>query len=292
MKRMSSVFREMLANPGIIHMPIAHDPLTARIAERVGFRAVNIGGYAFAASICIPEPFLSLEDLVSGARRIATAVSIPVTVDAGAGYGDPAHVVRTVREFERAGVAAIRIEDQVFPKRAHYHKGIEHLISAEIMCEKIRTALRARRDPEFVIGARTDAMRTDGYAEGIRRANLYLEAGAEFVLVFPNSVEEAQSAPREIKGLTAYVNSDGNRISRPIFSRQQLEAMGYKIGYESISAINTVAKATKDLFVRLKETGATGMEQAMSIPVRKEIEDTIGLDEYYQIEEATVERTG
>jgi len=289
-KKMSNVFREMLQKPGIIHAPIVYDPLTARIAERVGFRCLDLGGYALGASACIPEPLLSLEEVVQATRRITAAVNIPLMVDVGAGYGDPAFVTRTIREMELAGAAAIHIEDQVYPKRVHYHRGIEHVISAEEMCQKIRYALRARHDRDFVIAARTDAMITDGFAEGVRRANLYAEAGADMVMIFPNSVEEARQAPKEIDADLIFVNSEGNRLGRPIFPVQQLEAMGYKMVNDAISAINVAFKAVKELFIRLKETGATGMDQGVFLPIRREIEETIGLDAYYKIEEETVEK--
>ncbi|HEV2356878.1 MAG TPA: isocitrate lyase/PEP mutase family protein [bacterium] len=289
MTRSSTALRQLLKRPGIIHIPIAYDALTARIAERVGFQCINLGAYSLGASLCVPEPLLCLEDAVGAASRITAAVTIPLLIDAGAGYGEPAHIVRTVREFERAGVAGIRIEDQVFPKRVHYHKGIEHLVPPEVLCDKLRYALKARTDPDFLIGARTDAMLTYGFAEGIRRANLYLEAGADFVAVFPNNLEEARKAPREINGHVTYINSEGNRLGRPILPLSDLESMGYKMANDAISAINVAAKSVKDLFETLKRTGRTGMDQATFIPVRKEIEDTIGLDEYYRIEEETVE---
>src|SRR6266851_3009661 len=117
---MTAVFREMLELPGIIHAPIAYDPLSAKIAERVGFRALDIGGYALGASSCVPEPLLSLEEVAMATRRMT---------------------------------AAVHIEDQVFPKRVHYHKGQEHVIPAEEMCEKIRHAAKCRRDSGFVIAA-------------------------------------------------------------------------------------------------------------------------------------------
>jgi methylisocitrate lyase len=287
---MTTVFREMLHAPGIIHAPIAYDPLTARIAERVGFRCLDLGGYALGASSCISEPLLSLEEVLMATRRITAAVSIPLMVDGGAGYGDPVHVIRTVRELERAGAAAVHIEDQVFPKRALYHRGVEHLISADEMCQKIRTAIRARQDPEFVIAARTDAMRTDGFFEGVRRANLYVEAGADMVMIFPNTPEEARKAPGEIRAPLIFVNSEGNRLGRPIFPAGELQTMGYKMVNDAISAIAVVFQSVKDMFQRLHDTGRTGMDQAVFVGVRKEIEDTIGLEEYYQIEEQTVEK--
>jgi 2-methylisocitrate lyase-like PEP mutase family enzyme len=288
-KRMTTVFREMLQASGIIHAPIAYDPLTARIAEQVGFRCLDIGGYALGASSCVPEPLLSLEEVVTATRRMTAAVAIPVMVDGGAGYGDAAHVIRTVQELERAGAAAVHIEDQVYPKRIHYHKGVEHVIPAEEMCQKIRCAVRARRDPDFIIAARTDAMRTDGFAEGVRRANLYAEAGAEMVMLFPNTPEEARKAPAEVHAPLIYVNSEGNRLGRPIFAVGELETMGYKMVNDAISAITVMFKSVKELFSRLKETGRTGMDQAIFTGIRKEIEVTIGLEEYYRIEEQTVE---
>ena len=286
---MTTVFREMLRAPGIIHAPIAYDPLTARIAESVGFRCLDLGGYALGASSCVSEPLLSLEEVLAATRRITAAVAIPLMVDGGAGYGDPVHVIRTVRELERAGAAAVHIEDQVYPKRIHYHKGVEHVIPAGEMCQKIRYAARARRDPDFVIAARTDAMRTDGFAEGVRRANLYVKAGADMVMIFPNTMEEARKAPAEIRAPLIYVNSEGNRLGRPIFSAAELETMGYKMVNDAISAITVVFRSVKELFLRLKETGRTGMDQAVFVGIRKEIEDTIGLEEYYRIEEETVE---
>src|SRR6202022_2162380 len=217
MKAMTTVFREMLASPGIIHAPIAHDPLTAKIAERVGFRCLDLGVYARAASSCVPEPLRSWEEVMIAPRRITAAVNIPLMVDGGAGFGDPTYVIRTITELERAGAASVHIEDQVYPKRVHYHKGTEHVISAEEMCEKIQYAARARRDPDFVIAARTDAMRTHDYSEGIRRALLYVQAGADMVMIFPNTVKEALQAPRDVPAPLIYVNSEGNRLNRPIF---------------------------------------------------------------------------
>jgi methylisocitrate lyase len=287
MKRMTTVFREMLASPGIIHAPIAHDPLTAKIAERVGFRCLDLGGYALGASSCVPEPLLSLEEVMIATRRITAAVNL--MVDGGAGFGDPTYVIRTITELERSGAAAVHIEDQVYPKRVHYHKGIEHVISAEEMCEKIQYAVRARRDPDFVVAARTDAMRTHDYAEGIRRAKLYVEAGADMVMVFPNTAEEALRAPSEVKAPLIYVNSEGNRLGRPILGLQELEAAGYKMVNDAISAITVIYGSVYELFSRMKQTGRTGLDPAAAIKARKAIEDTMGLDEYYRIEAETVE---
>jgi 2-methylisocitrate lyase-like PEP mutase family enzyme len=289
-KRMTTVFRGMLSSTGIIHAPIVYDPLTAKIAERAGFQCLDLGGYALGASLCVPEPLLSLEEVAAATRRITAAVNIPVMVDGGAGYGEVAHVIRTVQELERAGAAAVHIEDQVFPKRAHYHKGIEHVISAEEMCEKIQYAVRARRDPDFVIAARTDAMRTHDFAEGVRRGNLYAEAGADMVMIFPNTTEEACAAPVQIHAPLIYVNSEGNRLERPILPLRELEHAGYKMVNDAISAISVMFQSVQELFVRLKDSGRSGLPQDVFRRIRKEVEDTIGLEEFYKVEEETVEK--
>lgn len=290
MKRTTELFREMLHNPGLIHAPIAYDALTARIAEQVGFRCLDLGGYALGASMCVPEPLISLEELCVATRRITAAVDIPLMVDGGAGYGDATHVVRCVQEIERAGAAAVHIEDQVYPKRVHYHRGIEHIISADEMCEKIRYATQARRDPDFVIAARTDAAITDGIEEAIRRANLYAEAGADMIMIFPSTIEDTRLAAQRIHAPAIYVNSEGNRLGRPILPIQELEQMGYKMVNDAISAINVAFTAVRELFIGLKQRGSTGLDQAVFKDVRKQIEDTIGLDKYYAIEEKTVEK--
>src|ERR1700730_896357 len=290
-KRMTTVFREMIKNPGIIDEAGAYDPVSARIAEWVGFRCVSMGGYAVGASLCVPEPILSLEDLAEVTRRMTAAVNIPLIVDAGAGYGEPAHVVNTVRVLDRAGAAGIHIDDQIYPKRFHYHMGVEHTIPLDAMLEKIRYAARARRDPDFVIIGRTDAMRTQNFAEGVRRANLFAEAGADYIHVYPNNLEEAKRAPKEVRAPLHYTISDGNAQGRVIFSTPELEQMGYKVVGHSAGAILPVFRVLKDMFVRMKQTGSAGLEPAVFVPLRKEIEEMIGLPEYYKIENETTEKS-
>jgi methylisocitrate lyase len=291
MERMTTRLRGLLARPGMIVAPACFDPLTARIAESVGFECIALGGYTLGSASAISEPLMTMTEVVDTARRIASAIDAPLIVDAATGFGDPLHVMRTVREFERAGVAAIHIEDQVFPKRAHYHRDyLEHTVSAEEMVDKVRFACQARQDPDFVIVARTDTMRTDGYDEGIRRARLYAEAGADMVMLFPNTAEEAARAPRDCPVPLIYVNSSGNRVGRPVYNTQDLERFGYKMDYDAIGTIIASFQATSAMLRRLKETGLTGLDPAEAIAGRKGIEDTIGMDAHYAVEEQTVER--
>jgi len=291
MERMTTRLRELMARPGLIVAPACFDPLTARIAAGLGFECIALGGYAFGSASAISEPRLTMTEMVDAARRITSVVEVPLIVDAATGFGDPLHVMRTVREFERAGVAAIHIEDQVFPKRAHYHRDYrEHTVAAEEMVDKVRFACSARQDPDFVIVARTDTMRTEGYDEGVRRARLYAEAGADMVMLFPNTAEEAARAPGDCPIPLIYVNSSGNRVGRPVYSTPDLERLGYKMAYDAIGATITSFQATSAMLRRLKETGLSGLDPAEAIAARKAIEDTIGLEEHYAVEEQTVER--
>src|SRR4051794_14401348 len=293
MESMTTRLRRLVAQPGLIVAPACFDPLTARIAASVGFECIALGGYAYGAASAISEPLLTMAEVVEAARRITAVVDVPLIVDAATGFGDPLHVMRAVREFERAGVAAIHIEDQVFPKRAHYHRDYrEHTVSAEEMVDKVRFACQARQAPDFAIIARTDTMRTEGYEEGIRRARLYAEAGADLVMLFPNTAEEAARAPGECPVPLVYVNSSGNRVGRPVYPTQELDRLGYKICYDAISVTIASYRATSALLRTLKETGLTGLDPDDAVAGRKAIEDTIGLEEHYAVEEQTVEWPG
>ena len=285
-------FRGLLRKDGIIVAPICYDPFTARLAERAGFECVAIGGYALGAHTCLTEPLLTLNDVVRASARVQAAVEVPVFVDAGAGYGEAINVWHTVRQLEATGIAGFHIEDQVYPKRAHYHRDYkEHVIDLGHMREKIRAAVEARRNSEFVICARTDAMRTAGFDEGVRRANAYAEAGADMVMIFPNSPDEARRAPREIRAPSIYVNSHGNRVGRPVLGVPELAEMGYKMVSYATATILSVYEAVRETFARLRQTGDAGLEHDRMIQARQGAEDLIGLPRLYEIEEQTTERS-
>ena len=288
MEHMTTVMRELMAGDEILVEPLVYDALSAKIAEGVGLKLVGIGGYALGASLSTTEPLMCLEDLVRVCRYVTAAIKIPLTVEAGAGFGEPLHVIRTIRQLEAAGVAAAFIEDQTYPKRAHYRKGVKHTIPAEDMVLKVKAAVGARRDPDFVVIARTDSARTESFAKRIRRANLYLEAGADMVFAYPNNEEEARRLPREIKGPVCINLSDANRWGRPIPSVQECQDMGYKLVSYSSATIMTAVKAAKALMETIKTTGCSGPDQSFFTGARKYVEDTIGLEEMYKIERETV----
>ena len=283
-------FRELMARPKFIPALGIWDPYTARVAESLGIECVHIGGYQLGTHYVTSEPLLTLTELAWTTKYVTSAVKIPVVVDAGAGYGEPLHVMRCVRELEKAGAAALHIEDQIYPKRVHYHKGVEHVIPRDEMVAKIKAAVAARSDPNFFIMGRTDSMRTDGFAEGVERANLYLEAGAEMVMIFPNTREEAIQAVKEIKGPLAYTNSEGNKLRRPLFSVQEFQDIGYKLSTYPTALLCPVTQTLKRVIKNMVTEGVSGNDPEEMIVWRKEVEDLIGLEEYYRIEADTVEK--
>jgi 2-methylisocitrate lyase-like PEP mutase family enzyme len=295
-KRMTTLLREMIKGPGIIAAPGIYDPISARIAESLGFRALDLPGSALGYAAGVMEPNLCLEDMAEATRRITSVVNIPVLVDVGAGFGEPAHVMRTVRLIENAGASGIHLEDQFYPKRFHYHVGMEHTISIEEMLEKIRYAVQARRDPDFVIVGRTDAFRTVSFAEGVRRSNLLLEAGADMIM--PSHVttgEQVKQLPHEIHGPLNWTHSSGRPGEAPVFSLKELEAMGGAKG--GFKLINYVAgpifaayKAIKDELTHLKDSGSPAMSYNVFAPIEKDIQEVCGLPKYVEIENATTEK--
>jgi methylisocitrate lyase len=215
---------------------------------------------------------------------------LPILVDVGTGYGDAIHVRHTVRTMQQAGAAGVQIDDQIYPKRAHYHKGIEHVVPAEEMLMRISAALAGRDGDDFVIVARTDALRTDGYDEAIRRARLYRKAGADMVLMFPNNDDEARRIPGELSGIPVYIgNSSGNRLGRGIYSLADLEEWGWKAVAQSILTVNVATSAVKKALEDLKSTGIPPEDATQMREIRHYIEHIIGLDELYEIERKTVE---
>jgi methylisocitrate lyase len=291
MTRAREDFRALLAGDEVIVQPAVHDAFTARMAEAVGFKAVALGGYALGAHLGIMEPLLSLEDVAHTTAEITRVSSLPVMVDAGAGWGEPLHVMHTVKVLEHAGAASMHMEDQIYPKRAHYHKGQEHIISEHEMLAKIRAAVDARRDPNFVIVARTDAMLTDSYEEGIRRARSYYDAGADMVMLFPNGEDQARSTPGDLPGIPLiYLNATGHRLRRGVFSIDTLAEWGWRLVDDGTATFMAAAQAVHKVLETLHQTGLTGLDDDEMLGVRNQVEDVIGLDQYFALEAATVEQ--
>jgi len=251
-------FRGLLKEPAIIVAPGAHNAFTAKIIEQTGgFQAVYMTGSGAAMSL-IGEPdigFLTMTEMVTQARNLANAVSLPVIADADTGYGNAINVVRTVKEFEKAGVAAIHIEDQITPKKCGHFEG-KQVVSQNEMVGKIKAAVDAREDPDFVLIARTDARGVLGLEEGIKRAQAYVEAGADAIFFeAPQSLEELKIIVRSINAPLMVNMDEGTKT--PLLTFGELEEMGFKIVIFPRSAPCAAAKTIQELMKLLKETGTT-----------------------------------
>jgi methylisocitrate lyase len=291
-ERNTTKLRKLLAAKTMLHMPAVYDALGARLVEHAGFEAVYNGGYVAGGSRAVSEPLLTMTEQITQAADAAAAVSIPMVVDAGAGFGEPLHTMRTVREFIRAGIAGVHIEDQLFPKRAHYHTYQVHEISPEEFGEKIRYACkeRDRIDPDFVIISRSDSCREFGVQVAADRVNRGADAGADLGLLFPRNMDEVERGPKLCRVPLVYVNARGTRDGRPVLSRQTLQQMGYVGIIEAQVMMLPAVDAQQKMLAELRGTGDyTGMTHQACMKVRKDIEDRIGLEEMYLIEQETVE---
>jgi methylisocitrate lyase len=292
MERPTTKLRALLKAKPFVYMPAVYYPLGGRMAEAMGFDSVYVGGYVTGGSRATSEPLLTMSEQVDTAAAVARSINIPTVCDAGAGFGEPLHVTRTVREFIQAGVASVHIEDQLYPKRAHYHKYVAHAVPADEFIDKIRWACRERDkvDPDFVVIARTDTCRFEGLAESVKRLNLSAEVGADMGLLFPRNHEEAVQAPKECTLPLVYVQSRGNRDGRPIYSMKQLQDMGYAACIDAQLFLLVSFHFARRAMQEMKDTGEyAGMSHEENVAARQGIEDLIGLDEYYAIEEQTVE---
>jgi 2-methylisocitrate lyase-like PEP mutase family enzyme len=286
--RPAASLRNSLASGRPVVAPFAADPLTAMLVRRLGFPAAYLGGGALGYLLGVTEARLTSTDVIQTVRQITAVCDLPLIVDATTGFGDPIHVLRTVRELEHAGAAGVEIEDQLTPKHAHHHRGIDHPISQEAMVEKVQVAVEARTDPDFLIIARTNTIGEVSLEEGIRRAVAYGEAGADMILVLPRSEEEYRRLPREVpKPLVALTIAVGRP---PRFTPEQLHALGYPLVLEAQAGMLAAYAAVRRGYQQLLTQGYIPMDASELREVRAEIDDLCDLPRLWSLEERTTER--
>lgn len=257
MGQATTQLRKLLREPGIIMAPGAYDCLTARIIQNAGFPAVYMTGAGTSvATLGYPDLALAtMSEMVGNAADIAAAVDAPVIADADTGYGGILNIQRTIRQYQRAGVAAVHIEDQEFPKRCG-HLDNKRVIATEDMVGKIRAATDARTDEDFVIIVRTDALAVTGWDDTMRRCEAYAKAGAD--VLFVEAIRSAEEAERvvaavELPLLYNYVETGKS----PLFTARELEQLGFKLVIYPASALLTVGKVVAGLMAELKRQGTT-----------------------------------
>ena len=270
----TSTLRQALNSGDMVVAPFVLNALHAKIAESVGFQAVYMTGAGTAAERGFPDVgLLTMTEMVANAKYIANAIDIPVICDADTGYGNPLNVQRTVREYEAAGVAAIHLEDQLFPKKCGFFEGKQVIPVGEAV-QKIHAALDARTDPDFVIIARCDAYAVTGWEDTIERCNAYIEAGADLVFVDGiKSEADIRNYAGDMAGLPRMYNGD-------LMNTKDMDALGYKLMICG-STIWLIYQQVKESFEELKATGAVDPKR---LATRWDVAALLGLDEIYELE--------
>ena len=256
--RKTARLRALLRDERILVVPGCFNALSALLIEQAGFPAIYVSGAALAGNFLgYPDIGLAtMSEVLENARRIVEVTTRPVICDVDTGYGNAVNVMRTVREFESAGVAGVQLEDQVMPKKCGHTEG-KQLIPKGEMVQKIKAAVDARRDPDFVLIARTDAIAVTGLDDALERANAYREAGADVLFVeAPRTVEEMRTVIRSVPGahLANMVEGGGKT---PILPARELQSIGYRIAIYPVALWMSSIQAMREVLAVLKEDGAT-----------------------------------
>jgi carboxyvinyl-carboxyphosphonate phosphorylmutase len=276
--------RKLISGKDTILAPGAYDALSARIIEQAGFPAVYMTGFGTSASL-LGRPdvgLLTMTQMVDNARRIAQAVDVPVIADADTGYGNPLNVIRTVQEYELAGVSAIHIEDQVTPKKCG-HMEDKQVISSSEMVEKIHAATEARRSPDFLIIVRTDARAMEGLDSALRRGRMYREAGADALFIeAPQNEQEIEEVARTLADVPLLFNwAEGGKT--PPMPLERIAELGFRIVIFPIGALLVATKAIREFAAEIKKNG-TPVRVVSELISFKDFNDFAGLPEIRELE--------
>ncbi len=271
-------FRDAFAK-GTIAIPGVFNALTARLAERAGFQAVYQSGASLSAGLAaVPDiGLLTATEFITQGRYLAEAVSIPVISDADTGFGGPLSVERTVQQYEAAGLAGLHLEDQENPKRCGHLNG-KILVPTEIMVNKIRAAVAARKDPSFVIIARTDARGVDGFEAAVARAHAYLAVGAD--MIFPEALETAEEFALFAKSVKAPLLANMTEFGKsPLLSLAELAGLGYAAALFPVTLFRVAMQAVETALGQLAAEG-TQRDFVDSMQTRKRLYELLDYSDY------------
>jgi methylisocitrate lyase len=284
----AAALRRLIGRETPTLVPLALDPLSAKQAQAAGFEALYLGGGMMGYVKTATEAHLSLTQMAQAGLEIRAACPLPLILDGQCGWGDAMHVQHTIAMAEATGFAAIEIEDQLMPKRAHHHVNIEHLIPTDLMVEKIRVAVRTRRDPDFVIVGRTNACRTDDLDEALRRGEAYRRAGADMLLILPKNPEQARAIGERIEGPLFYMMLGG--VGSIGMTVAELGRLGYKLVIDSVTpflARHMAMRLSYAAMARELPDPTVGHDLAGET---HRVHELIGLEQMLEIERSTVER--
>jgi methylisocitrate lyase len=273
-----------------ITAPLVLNPLMARMVEAAGFPAGYLGGGASGYAKVSLEANLNLTEMCQAAIEIRAVSALPLILDGACGYGDPMHMHRTVGMAEAAGFEAIEIEDQLVPKRAHHHVGIEHMIPLPMMAAKVKEAVAARRSRDFLIVGRTNAMRASTMDDALRRGEAYRAAGADLVLLsMAHKPEQLRAIAERLGGPLMYLAGRGGLAGSGL-TLKELGAMGYKIVADPSTPLLAAFTAWKKVYADLaQDFGSAGTRIDYS-SVEHEMLKVIDIEKLLAVERATVEK--
>jgi 2-methylisocitrate lyase-like PEP mutase family enzyme len=282
--------KSKLDGPLPVTAPLVLNPLMARMVEALGFDAGYLGGGSTGYAKVALEANLNLTEMCQAALDIGAVSSLPLIFDGACGFGDPMHMHRTIGMAEAAGFAAIEIEDQLVPKRAHHHVGIEHMIPLELMAAKVREAVSARRSGEFLIIARTNAVRASDFDDALRRGEAYREAGADLLLLsMARTPEQLRAIAERLGGPLMYLAGRGGLAGLGL-SLAELGAMGYRIVADPTTPLLAAFAAWRQVYRGLADDfGASARPDADWPALEHEMLDVIGLEQLLEVERRTVE---
>lgn len=265
-------------------VPGVFSPFVARIAERLGFQAVYLSGGALSAGTGLPDiGLVSLPEFVAEAQRITQATTLPLISDADTGFGEALNVERTVRMFEAAGAAGIHLEDQMLPKRCGHLSG-KQLVTPEEMAAKVRAAVAAKRDPDFVVIARTDARGVNGFDAAVDRAKRYLDAGAD--AIFPEAMETEAEFARFAEQVKAPLLANMTEFGKgPLLDAKTLGNMGYAMVLYPLTAFRSAMRAAEETLMEVMQTG-TQRGRVPTMMTRAELYDHLGYTGYEERDRA------
>jgi 2-methylisocitrate lyase-like PEP mutase family enzyme len=271
--------------------PLVLNPLMAKMAEAAGFPAGYLGGGATGYQKVSLEANLNLTEMCQAAVDIRAVSSLPLILDGACGFGDPMHMHRTIGMAEGVGFAAIEIEDQLVPKRAHHHVGLEHMIPASLMAAKVKEAVAARRNPDFLIVARTNAMRASTLDDALRRGEAYRKAGADLLLLsMAHKPEQLRAIAERLGGPLMYLAGRGGLAGTGL-TLKELGDLGYKIVADPSTPLLAAYAAWKKVYEELADGfGARIKTKPDWGPVEKDMLAVIGIERLLALERATVEK--
>ena len=282
---------EMMRGPLPVCAPLVLDPMMARMAEKAGHKALYLGGGAMGYQRVYLEANLTLTEMAQMAVEIRTVCDLPLIFDAAAGWGDPMHMHRTMGMAEAAGFAAIEIEDQILPKRAHHHIGIDHMVPMEMMVDKVTEAVRARRNPDTHIIARTIATRSVGNEDAVRRCEAYHKAGADSLLVLPYTQDAVRFFGERLPHPLVTILRPGGLASLGM-SLEDLASCGFKLLIDPATPALAAYEAMKKVYVELADSGFAirSRPQEDFTRLQKEQQASIDMDKLIEIERRTTEK--